>query len=120
MVNYEAKHAKALKKVQNGGAPVTFTKTVPGSYDPVTQEHTQPSEITVSGSAVEIPGDPEEYAASDLIPRNPVTLIFVPAERGQELEQNMVCEWAGLNRSVFQRFPIRPDGVVIATRVILV
>jgi hypothetical protein len=99
------KHGKALSRTRERGAPVTFYRIN--------------SEDTITGYAVELPGDPEEYAALELIQRNPATLFFVPDHPLQADMIGLFVEWAGRTRIVDKRFPIRPTGVMIAARLIV-
>lgn len=119
-MNYTAKHAQALKKVERDGVAVEFKRSTPGVYNPETDTHSPPTEQSVLGFAVELPGDPEEYAELELIPLEPVTLLFVPEVMGETPMQNGQVYWAGKTRTVKQIFPYRPAGVLLAARVIVV
>lgn len=119
-MDYSPVHAKALQKVQDKGAPAVFYLRDPGDYDPDQDKYPDPSETgTVEGSAVELPGDPEEYAAMDLIPTAVLTLFFVPDTFGEAPPLSAVILWAGAKRTVRAIIPIRPAGELIAARVIV-
>lgn len=104
-MDYVAKHTKALQKVRDNGAPVTFSQPYPATGN-------------ITGQAVELPGDPEEYQALELIGQEPITLFFVPDVFGDSPALRSVVPWAGKDRVVARIFPIRPDGTMIAARVV--
>lgn len=116
---YVAEHADALQKVDEKGAPVTFTKETPGTYDAETDEFVGPTQTTVQGHAVEIPGDPEMYEQLELILSQAITLLFVPTTIGQLPSVESTVIWAGKVFTVKEFVPIRPDGTAIAARVIV-
>lgn len=119
-MSFEGKHSDALAKVRRYGAPVSFDTTTPGEYNPATDTQEDPVVSSVAGHAVETPGDPEEYEVLELIGTGAVTLMFVPTVYGETPKLGSTAHWAGALRTVKQIFPIRPDGVLIAARVILV
>jgi hypothetical protein len=116
-MDYVAKHAKALQKLRDDGAPVAFSKMTPGVYDPLTNEETDPVANVVAGRAVEIPGDLEEYREFELIPSQTKTLLFVPTEMGATPEIDSTVFWANELWTVKQHLPIQPTGILIADKV---
>lgn len=114
-------YAKALGKLKARGAiAVAFTVVTPGAFDPLTETDSPPTSSTVSGWAVELPGDPEEYAAMELIGTEAITLMFAPDTLGDKPPLGSSIEWAGAARTVKQTFPIRPFGDLVAAKVILI
>jgi len=109
MANYENEHARLLSKFREKGAPpVVFT--VWTSNPPV----------KVEGLAIEIPADAEEYKVYDLTVADAITLMFIPITFGEIPPLHSSVMWAGREHSVHTRLPIRPAGIAIATRVLLV
>ena len=119
-MDYVAKHSSALAKVRDAGVLVSFDTVTPGVYDPTTDTQDPPVRSSVEGYAVEIPGDPEEYKALELIPAHPITLMFVPNVLGETPVIGSTITWAGELRTVNQQFPIRPAELTIASRVIAI
>jgi hypothetical protein len=120
-MDYVAKHAKALAKLQEDGVPVVFVDEVidASHYNPLTDGQTDPTVESVPGNAVEIPGNPEEYEKLELIVYQTITLLFVPTVMGQTPKIGNRVVWAGELRTVKYHFPIRPAGVLIADRVLI-
>jgi hypothetical protein len=122
--DYTDKYLQMLEKVTSKGADVSFDEgKAESTFDPLTDTftgHATAPPTAVTGKAVEIPGDPEEYAVLQLIAQSPATLLFVPDRMGQTPADNSICLWGGVLRSVKQVFPIRPAGTVIGARVICV
>lgn len=119
-MDYAATHAKALRKIRDKGAPVVFIRYVPGTMSEVTDRFTEPSEVRVPGSAVEIPGDPEEYVNLELILSQPSTLLFAPDTYGARPEAEMTIDWAGVTKTVKYVFPFQPAGTPFMARVLVV
>lgn len=65
------------------GTAVTFTKVIPGTYDPTTETQGASTTLTVSGYAMRIAGDPDEYARLGLIQSEHPMLSFEPDTPGQ-------------------------------------
>jgi hypothetical protein len=65
------------------GAAVVFTKIIPGTYDPATDTTTAGTTVTVSGYAMRIQGDPDEYARLGLIQSEHPMLSFDPDTDGE-------------------------------------
>lgn len=116
-MSYATDHADALADVTEAGTAVTFSLTSPGTYDATTETYSGGSTTSCAGYAVEMEGDPKEYA--DLITQNPATLFFTPSTFGDLPLIDSVGTWAGLSRTVKRIFPLRPDGTVIAARLVV-
>ena len=96
------KYAKAIRKIKENGLAIEFEP------------------IGMTGYAVEIPGDPIEYANLQLVEREPVTIWFVADMLGDEPPLNSTFDWNGRQKTVYSRMPIRPDGVALVIKVIAV
>lgn len=68
--------------IQFKGAAVTFTHTAPGTHVPSTGRFGAASTSSVAGYAMRVPGDPETYAALELIESKAITLEFTPTTVG--------------------------------------
>lgn len=118
-MDYVAKHARALEKLEEAGVAVSFRVSTPGEYNELTDEIGEPTITSVDGRAVEIPADPEEYEARNLILSQTITLFFVPTVMGELPDQHSTVAWAGSLRTVSALIPIRPAEVVIAAKVMV-
>lgn len=118
-MDYTSIHAKALKRVQAKGAPVSFVKETPGAYDPIEDVTLPPTQEIIDGYAVEVPGDPEEYQTLELIGKGAITLFFVPTTFGEAPALHSTITWAGEVHTIQSVGPIRPAGDLIAARVIV-
>lgn len=65
------------------GVAVVFSKSIPGTYDPATDTSGPPTTVTVSGYAMRIQGDPDEYARLGLIQSEHPMLSFDPDTDGE-------------------------------------
>jgi hypothetical protein len=121
-LKYEKLHSKSLQRLRKAeGVEVAFVSGGEAVYDPEMDEYTEtPEGSSVVGLAVELPGNPEEYAALDLLLYRPITLFFVPYTHGEAPGHASHVFWAGKDRAIKQSFPVRPDGVYIGARLILV
>lgn len=120
--DYSRQHAEALRDVKKAGADVVFKGPPAGKrpYDPATGEFGDaPAAGDVEGVAAEVKGDPEQYAAAEVIGVDPLTLMFIPTTFGQLPAKGSVATWAGKARTVKALFPIRPAGKAIGARVVL-
>ena len=66
MTKYAAEHSGAYADIKDAGAEVSFTKKT----------------TIVSGVALQVKGDPEEYEALKLIEKAALTLLFVAETYG--------------------------------------
>lgn len=119
----ERLYRKTYDTVERMGADVTFVgRSVSSeeSYDETAEPPPDGADLVIPGKAVETLGDPEEYAALELISSEPVTLIFVPEVMGSLPGIGSAATWAGVQRTVKSVFPIRPAGRGVAAKLILV
>jgi hypothetical protein len=86
-----------LTRAKNRGraADVTFSHGTPGTYDPATDTTTGGSVSTVTGTAMEIAGDPNLYLALGLIESENPTLLFTPDTAGELPVLGATVEWGG-------------------------
>lgn len=99
---------------------LTFTRTSQ-SYDPETGLNT-PTVTTITGSAIEVRGDPQRYRALDLDLATQPTLFFAPTTYGETPEPGDVVVWPATNGSAYtvkDVARIAPDGVTIAARIVI-
>lgn len=118
MANYAAKHAQAYARLAKDGAEVTFKAGSEGTYNP-DGSWTDNAVANVAGNAAELPGEVQEYEALELIGKDAVTLLFVPATIGQLPGLGYAATWRGKTRTVRRVAPIAPAGVAIMARVVL-
>ena len=101
---------------------ISFVRTAPGVHDPATDTWTAPSVTTVTGSAIQVRGDPRRYAALGLVLTTMPTLFFAPTTYGQCPEPGDSVLWPLVNGKTYtvkDVDPIAPDGVVIAARIVV-
>ena len=96
---------------------ITFTK-VTQAYDPATDTMT-PTTTTVTGSAIQVRGDPRRYQALNLNLVTMPTLFFAPTVYGESPGVGDTVIWALKSYTVRDVSDIAPDGVVIASRVVV-
>ena len=119
-MDYTEKHSKALAKIQaRRGVQVTLTSETPSSFNAETDE-LETTPVSVKCYAIELPGDPNEYATNGLTESDPATLFIVPVTYGERPRLHSVVEWAGRERVVRRLFPYQPDGTFLAARVLVV
>jgi hypothetical protein len=99
------------------GAPVTFTFGTAGSYDPLTGITTGGTVATVTGTAMQIEGDPEAYAALGLIQSENPTLLFRPDTIGQMPALGSTVAWGADTLTVKDLEPLAMNGIATAARV---
>ena len=103
MTKYGAEHSSAFQDVKDAGAEVSFRKKT----------------TRVSGVALQVKGDPEEYEALKLIEKAALTLLFVSETYGDSPPLGSSCEWGGLRYQVESVRKLAPDGTAILSRVIV-
>ena len=103
MIKYAAEHSSAFQDIKDAGAEVSFTKRT----------------TIVSGVALQVKGDPEEYEALKLIEKAALTLLFVAETYGEFPPLGASCEWGQLKYQVEASRKVAPDGVPILSRVII-
>jgi hypothetical protein len=117
----ERLYRKTYDTVERMGVEVTFTHSASEDvvYDETSEEQPDSSSVTVTGKAVEVIGDPDEYVALELIQSEPITLWFVPNEIGSLPGIGATVLWAGVLKTVQTRFPVRPAGRGLAARLVV-
>ena len=103
MTKYGAEHSSAFQDVKDAGAEVSFKKKT----------------TTVSGVALQIKGDPEEYEALKLIEKATLTLLFVAETYGDSPPLGAFCEWGSQRYQVEATRKLAPDGTAVLSRVIV-
>lgn len=104
---------------------LTFTRTSPGTYDPLTDLTTAATVTTVAGEAIVVRGDPQRYRALELSMSTALTLFFTPtvyalrAFTTDFVQPGDTTTLNGLAMTVRDVSPIAPDGMVIAARIIV-
>jgi hypothetical protein len=106
---YDETATDALADIAAAGAPVVFlADTWKGG--------TVAADVT--GSAVEIPGDPDVYQSLSLIASNPVTLIVAAKDLGISPAFGVTFRWSGTVYTVKLATPVAPDGEAIIWTVV--
>ena len=103
MTKYAAEHSGAYADIQDAGAEVSFTKRT----------------TIVSGVALQVKGDPEEYEALKLIEKAALTLLFVAETYGDSPPLGAFCEWGSQRYQVEAIRKLAPDGTAVLSRVIV-
>lgn len=123
MSKYISEHASALLDVKTYGAPVTFTKSVAGGYDPITDTTSSPTTVSVSGFAIKkrarSQADMRKYQALNLVESVAPYLFFVPNEYGSEPPSGSTALWNGETYITRDVDPIAIDGIAIAADVVI-
>jgi hypothetical protein len=99
---------------------ITFTR-VTQTPDPATGLPT-PTTSTVTGSAIQVRGDPDTYKRLELIRSQAPTLFFTPTTYGELPAPGDTVVWPATNGQTYtvrDVDPIAPDGVAIAARVVI-
>jgi hypothetical protein len=99
------------------GRAVVFTKEIPGTYDPATDTSTAGTTVTVSGYAMRIQGDPDEYAKLGLIQSEHPMLSFGPDTAGQLPTLGMTVEFGGETLTVEDVNPCAMNGVATSAHI---
>jgi hypothetical protein len=99
------------------GVAVTFTKATPGTYDPATDTTTGGSTVTVSGYAMRIQGDPDEYARLGQIQSEHPMLSFAPDTAGELPTLGMTVEFGGETFTVEDVNPCAMNGTATSAHV---
>ena len=97
----------------------TFTYSTPGTYDAATRTYSTPTTTTITGSAIEVRGDPETYKALSLIESEAPTLMFAPTTYGDEIEPGYTVSWSNVTYTVKSVRHLRPDGVCILSYAVI-
>lgn len=101
---YDAVATRALATIEKNGADVVFLADAwkGGAIA-----------ADVTGSAVEIPGDPDTYQKLDLIAVNPVTLLVAAKDLAVTPAPGVTFRWASTVYTVRLATPVAPDGTPI-------
>jgi hypothetical protein len=99
------------------GRAVVFSKEIPGAYDPATDTSTPSTTVTVSGYAMRIQGDPDEYAKLGLIQSEHPMLSFDPDTDGELPTLGMTVEFGGETLTVEDVNPCAMNGVATSAHV---
>jgi hypothetical protein len=104
---------------------ITFTRTDPGTYDPETGLHTGESTSTITGTAIQVRGDPQRYEVQSLNLATMPTLLFSPTSYNLSafsddfVRPGDTVVWRTVTYTVKDVEPIAPDGVVIMARIVV-
>lgn len=119
MADYTQTHADALADVADAGASVTFTFTSPGTYDATTDTWSTPTTTTVTGSAVEVKGNPDTYERLSLVHSSAPSLFFTPDTYGSLPRPGYTVTWNSIAYTVKDVDPLAPDGTPIAATIVV-
>ena len=108
----EARRVSVLRRIREVGEAVQFV-FVTQDYDETTDTPSNPVDVTVDGTAVEISGDVSEYERMNLILKDPVTLLFVPDTDRQEPANESGLVWRGKQRQVRKVLTLATGAKVI-------
>jgi hypothetical protein len=116
---YAATATRTLATIKKKGAPVVFDGAgTPATYDPLTDLWSGGSPAQATGSAVQVPGDPDQFRALSLVLVNPVTLLVAASGLAIVPVPGNTFTWAGTKYTVRHSEPVAPDGVPILHTVI--
>ena len=96
---------------------ITFTRTTT-VYDESTGLAT-PTETTITGAAMRIPGDPSRYAAGGWSLATMPTLMFVATTYGDLPVAGDTVVWGGVTYTAKSVEPLAPDGVAILSTIVV-
>ncbi len=98
---------------------ITFTRAT-RTYT-ATDDTSTVAETTITGSAIQVRGDPRRYTALGLVLSEMPTLFFSPTTYGSTPAPGDTVTWptGGSTWTVKDVDPIAPDGVLIAARVVI-
>lgn len=99
------------------GVAVVFTKVIPGTYNPVTEETGSSTTVTVSGYAMRIDGDPDQYARLGLIQSEHPMLSFEPDTLGELPTLGMTVPFGGETFTVEDVNPCAMNGTATSAHV---
>lgn len=110
---YDAVATRALATIARKGSPVTFGATTGGTYNPLTDTWSGGTASAITGQAVQIEGDPDRFAALNLVLVNPVTLLVAAKDLDVAPEPGMTFTWASKVYTIKDVDPTAPDGVAV-------
>jgi hypothetical protein len=99
------------------GVYVTFSHGTPGTYDPETDTTTPGTTATVSGYAMRISGDPDEYARLGLVQSEHPMLSFVPDTVGELPSLGWTVEFGNETLTVEDVNPLAMNGTAEAAHI---
>lgn len=105
---------------------ITFSRTVPGVYDPPTGAWSDPTTTTITGEGiVKKDGDPARYLALNLILAQAPTIFFTPHTNLRAWTPEFVMPGDttvlnGITFTVRDVAPFAPDGKYVVTSNIIV
>lgn len=117
-MSYADDAAGALADIKDAGSAVSFTRTVQ-VIDPTTEQPSAPSVTTVTGAALQVHGDPQQYERMKLTEKKPLTLLFAPDTYGTLPSLGSELAYQGDGYVVRSVDPVAPDGVAIIAKVVL-
>lgn len=117
-VDYAAKHAAAHRLIADKGAPITFSSSERGDYDPEAGTSTITT-TSVAGVAVRVPGNPKVYDILGLIESQAPTLLFSANTFTEVPELGMTGTWGGVKFTVRDINPLAPAGDVITAELVV-
>jgi hypothetical protein len=106
-------------KARNRAADVTFSHETPGTYNPETDTSTPPTTATVTGTAMEIAGDPNLYLQRQLIESENPTLLFTPDTAGQLPGLGWTVVWGGETLTVKDVLRLAMAGTAEAAKIVV-
>lgn len=109
----------ARNDLADAGASVTFTQQTPGVYDEASDVFTGATTVTVTGSAMEVGGDPDVYAALELIQREARTLLFSSSTYASVPALGASVTWGGAVYTVRSVDAVSPDGNAIISTIVV-
>jgi hypothetical protein len=118
---YDAVAERTLKVIAKKGGDVVFPGAipgVPGVYNPLSDTWTGGTGATdATGKAVQIPDDPERFAAIGLVTQNPVTLLVAAKNLGITPTPGRAFTWASRTYTIKDVEAVDPagDGAVMYT-----
>lgn len=104
---------------------VTFTRTIPGTYNAATDSWVGASTSSITGNAIQVKGDPQRYEALGLTLSTMPTLLFAPtgyplrAFTPEFVMPGDYVEWNGILATVKDVSTVSPDGTVVIARIIV-
>lgn len=99
------------------GRAVVFSKEIPGDYDAATDTSAPPTTVTVSGYAMRIASDPDEYAKLGLIQSEHPMLSFDPDTDGVLPTLGMTVEFGGETLTVEDVNPCAMNGTATSAHI---
>lgn len=99
------------------GVAVVFTKVIPGTYDPATDTSGAATTVTVSGYAMRIQGNPDEYARLGLVQSEHPMLSFDPDTDGDLPTLGMTVPFGGETLTVENVNPCAMNGTATSAHV---